>query len=162
MDINFKCRHCEQDLSVDASAAGSEIQCPACNGMLVIPAAPAAAAAGPPRPANPNPIASSAAAREEKHFAVPVHDKPVESLIAKPLKPMDAAAREGITLRVKSIRHSDCVEVGKDHFDEHVSTFLSKIGEANIVKLETFTYAHKDLESREWVADYGLMVVYHG
>ena len=161
MDINFKCRHCEQELSVDASAAGTEIQCPACNGQIVIPAAPEGSVPG-QRPANPNPIASSAAAREEKHFAVPVHDKPTESLIAKPLKPMEAAAKEGITIRVKTIRHSDCVEVGKDHFDEQLTKFLNKIGEANIVKIETFTYAHKDLETREWVSDYGVLVVYHG
>ena len=162
MDINFKCRHCEQDLSVDASAAGSEIQCPACNGMLVIPAAPAAAAAGPPRPANPNPIASSAAAREEKHFAVPVHDKPVESLIAKALPPLEVSAREGISLRVKTMRHSDHVEVGKDHFDEHVTQFLEKIGEAQVVSVSTFNYTHQELATRAWVTDYGVMVVYRG
>ena len=75
---------------------------------------------------------------------------------------MEAAAKEGITIRVKSIRHSDCVEVGKDHFDEQITAFLNKIGEANIVKIETFNYAHKDLETREWVTDYGVLVVYHG
>jgi DNA-directed RNA polymerase subunit RPC12/RpoP len=158
MDINFKCRHCDQDLSVDASAAGSEIQCPACGGLLVIPAAHE----GAPPPRSLNPIATSAAAREEKHFAVPVHDKPAESLIAKPLKPLDAAAKEGITIRVKTIRHSDCVEVGKDHFDEFITAFLNKIGEANVVKIETFNYSHKDLETREWVTDYGVMIVFHG
>ena len=155
MDINFKCRHCVQDLSVDASAAGSEIQCPSCNGTLVIPPAP-------PPVANPNPMSTSAAAKEEKHFAVPQHDKSADLLIAKPLKPLDAAAKEGITIRVKSIRHSDCVEVGKDHFDEVATAFINKIGEANIVKMETFSYAHKDLETRDWVPDYGLLVIYHG
>lgn len=158
MDINFKCRHCDQDLSVDATGAGSEIQCPACGGTLVIPV---------PDPANlvphvVNPISTSAAAREEKHFSVPVRETPTESLITKPLRPLEAAAHEGIMLRIKCIRHYDCVEVGKDHFDEVVTGFLNKIGEQNIVKIETFNYAHRDLETRDWVTDYGVFVLYKG
>ena len=35
---------------------------------------------------------ASAAAREEKHFSVPVHDTPAESLIAKPLATLEVAA----------------------------------------------------------------------
>jgi ribosomal protein S27E len=159
MDINFKCRHCEQDLSVDASGAGSEIQCPACGHTLVIPAAS-------PDVLTPhviNPIASSAAAREgPKHFAVPQHEKGGESLISKPAKRYDAPANEGIQLRTKCIRHFDCVEVGKDHFDEVVTNFINKIGEPNIVKIDTFNYAHRDLETRDWVTDYGVFIVYRG
>jgi ribosomal protein S27E len=159
MDINFKCRHCEQDLSVDAAGAGSEIQCPACGGTLVIPAA----SPGTLTPHIVNPIATSAAAREgEKHFSVPQHGGPAESLITKPLKPLEAAAHEGVLLRIKCIRHFDCVEVGKDHFDEIVTNFLTKVGEQNIVKLETFNYSHRDLESRDWVTDYGVFILYKG
>lgn len=159
MDINFKCRLCDQDLSVDAAGAGSEIQCPACGGTIVIPTASAESLT----PHIVNPIATSAAAREgPKHFAVPQHALPAESLIAKPLKPLEAAAHEGIQLRIKCIRHFDCVEVGKDHFDEVVTNFLNKIGEQNIVKLETFNYAHRDLESRDWVTDYGVFILYKG
>ena len=159
MDINFKCRHCEQELTIDAVGAGTEIQCPSCGGTLVIP--------------NPDPIhaqphiinamATSAAAREgERHFAVPQRDKPADPLIAKPLKPLEAAAHEGVQLRIKCIRHYDCVEVGKDHFDEVVTNFLNKVGEQNIVKMETFNYSHRDLETRDWVTDYGMLIVYKG
>ena len=158
MDINFKCRHCEQDLSVDASGAGTEIQCPACGETLVIPTASAATLT----PHIINPIATSAAAREEKHFAVPQHDRTAESLINKPLKPLEAAAHEGIQLRIKVIRHFDCVEVGKDHFDEVVTNFLNKVGEQSIVRIETFNYSHRDLETRDWVTDYGVFIVYNG
>src|ERR1700693_181507 len=111
MDVIFNCSHCEQELSVDAAGAGTEIDCPACGEKIVIPQAP------PPAPHAVNPISTSAAAKEEKHFAVPVHSTPTESLIGKPLPPLEVAAKEGIKLRVKSIRRSDCVEVGKDHFD---------------------------------------------
>ena len=162
MDINFKCRHCEQDLTIDATAAGSEIQCPACGGLIVIPSS-APAAGAEPAPAGPqiiNPISTSAAAKEVKHFVVPQRENAPEPLIAKPLKSLEAAAHEGIQLRIKCIRHFDCVEVGKDHFDEVATNFLNKIGEANIIKVETFNYAHRDLETRDWVTDYGLFILY--
>ena len=157
MDIEFKCRHCNQDLTVDATGAGTEIQCPSCGGTLLIPHADPMHTA----PRIINAMATSAAAREgEKHFAVPQHDKPAEVLIEKPLKPLEVAAKEGITIRVKCIRHFDCVEVGKDHFDEVVTSFVNKIGEANIVKIDTFNYSHRDLETREFVTDYGVFILY--
>ena len=156
MDVIFNCSHCDQELSVDAASAGTEIDCPACGEKIVIPQPPPQAAH------QASPTASSAAAKEEKHFAVPVHAQPTESLITKPLPPLEVAAKEGIKLRVKSIRRSDCIEVGKDHFDEVVTRFLEKIGEANLVKIETFNYSHQDLATRDWVTDYGVMIVYKG
>jgi DNA-directed RNA polymerase subunit RPC12/RpoP len=157
MDIIFRCRHCDQELAVDAAGAGTEIECPSCKGRIVIPDE-----GPPPEPRIVNAMASSAAAKEEKHFSVPVHDKPAESLISKPLAPLDVAAKEAIKLRVKTIRHSDCVEVGKDHFDEAVTRFLDKIGEPHLVSITPITYSHQDLASREWITDYGVLIVYHG
>ena len=156
MDINFKCRHCEQELSVDAAGAGSDIQCPSCGGTLTIPTADRATLT----PHVINAIASSAAAKEERHFSVPQREQPAEPLITKPLRPLEATATEGVQLRIKCIRHFDCVEVGKDHFDEVATNFLNKIGEDHIVKIETFNYAHRDLETRDWVTDYGLFILY--
>jgi hypothetical protein len=100
--------------------------------------------------------------REEKHFSVPVRDKPGDSLIAKPLPSLEAAAKEGVKMRIKTIRHSDCVEVGKDHFDAEVTKFLDKIGEPNVVSISTFNYTHMDLATRQWVTDYGILIVYRG
>ncbi len=161
MDINFKCRHCEQDLSVDATAAGSEIQCPACGGSLIIPTAPAGAVPGGAPSGEPS--APAAAPKEVKHFVVPQRENAAaESLIAKPLKSLEASANDGIQLRTKCIRHYDCVEVGKDHFDDVVTAFVNKIGEANIIKIDTFNYAHRDLETRDWVTDYGVFILYRG
>ena len=174
MDIEFNCPQCGQGLSVDESAIGSEIQCPECSSTIVIPA-PAGGAAPPPRPPaggpvgapapapkSPsgivNPMMASAGAKEEKHFVVPQHDTKAEVLIAKPLSSLEVAAKEGEgKLRIKSIRHSECVEVGKDHFDEVVTGFLDKIGNENLVKLSTFNYSHQDLASREWITDYGVL-----
>ena len=53
----------------------------------MIPQPTAAEAAGNP------PSAESAAAKDEKHFAVPLRDKPGDSLIAKPLPSLEAAAK---------------------------------------------------------------------
>ena len=161
MDVIFNCSHCDQELSVDASGAGTEIDCPNCGEKIIIPQ---------PRPPlheqqdhKPvNPISTSAAAKEEKHFAVPVHNKPTESLIGKPLPPLEVAAKEGIKLRVKTIRRADCIEVGKDHFDEVVTQFLEKVGEANLVKIDTVSHTHQDLATRQWITDYGVLIVYRG
>ncbi len=37
MDVIFNCPKCEQELAVDASGAGSEINCPSCGQSIVIP-----------------------------------------------------------------------------------------------------------------------------
>lgn len=185
MDIIFECPTCKQELSIDAEGAGSQIDCPACNTKVTVPtpdeepaaaAAPAPAAAKPAAPPSPtaasdkpapsaviNPMSTSAAAKESKHFSVPVHAGPTESLIAKPLPTLEVAAKEtDRQMRIKSFRHSDHVEVGKDHFDEHLNQWLGKVGEQNVIKISTFSYTHQDLASRAWVTDYGVMVVYRG
>jgi len=78
--------------------------------------------------ANPvNPIASSAAAKVEMHLRVPVHKTPAASLIEKPLVPLEVAAKDSDRkLKVKTIKHTDCIEVGHDKFDEVVTNFLNK------------------------------------
>lgn len=157
MDVNFQCPHCGQELTVDAAAAGVETECPSCGNRLVVPA---------PEVKGPqviNPIAASAAAREEKHYTVPVREKPAEPVISKPLKPLEAAAKDtGKHIRVKTIRRSDCVEVGKDHFDEVVSRFLGEVGEENIISITPLTYMHQELATRQWITDFGVLIVYKG
>lgn len=156
MDIIFTCPACKQQLEADSALSGSSINCPACNHELVIPEAD---------PANLR-MAPSTGARPvvDKHFAVPVSDKPTESLIQKPNPPLEAAARHDGTkmMRVKTIRHSDCVEVGKDKFDEVVTDYLNKVGQENVVSVSTFNYQHLDLATRQMVTDYGILIVYRG
>ena len=158
MDIIFNCTNCGQELSVEDSAAGAEIDCPSCNHHLVVP--------GPaPAPVDLNPMHSSAAARaEQPHFKVPTYDKaPPAAEIEKAHVPLEAAAKQTDKLiKVRTIRHSDNVEVGKDLFDEHVTQFLQKIGETNIISITTLAYSHLDLATRAWVTDYGVLVVYRG
>lgn len=166
MDIIFNCPKCEQELAVDSSGAGSEINCPSCSEKIVIPQAPAAPRATPPPAAGGahpiNPMASSAAAKIELHLKVPEH-KTTESLIEKPRVTLEVSAKEtDKKTKVKTIRHTDCIEVGHDKFDEVVTSFLQKVGEANIISLSPMTYTHLDIGSQKLMTDYAVMVVYRG
>lgn len=160
MDISFKCPICDQELEVDASGAGSNIDCPSCSNSITVP--------------NPDPspvvhVATLAPvpvepAKEEKHFSVPVHEHaPAQELIKKPNRPLDVIAKEGDkTMRIKTFKRSDCVEVGKDHFDEVVSSFLEKVGQTNIVSINPINYSYIELGSRQIMGDYGVMIVFKG
>ena len=169
MDIIFDCPKCEQELAVDAAGAGSEISCPSCGEKIVIPAAsgrpaPSAPVAPAHDPAHPvNPIATSAAAKVEMHLKVPVHKGPTASLIEKPKIPLEVAAKESDRkMRVKTIKHTDCIEVGHDKFDEFVTNFLLKVGEQNVISINSLTYTHIDIGSQKLLTDYAVMIVYRG
>jgi ribosomal protein S27E len=160
MDISFKCPICEQELEVDASGAGSTIECPACASSITVPNAGAAnvvAVAATPLPPPEPP-------KEEKHFSVPVHERvPPQALIQKPSRPLDVVAKEGDkTMRIKTFKRTDCVEVGKDHFDEEVSAFLERVGQTNIVSVNPISYSFMELGTRTILADYGVMIVFKG
>lgn len=173
MDIIFDCPKCNQELAVDSTGAGSEINCPSCGEKIVIPAAgtPRNIPTAPPPPpthghdaAHPiNPIATSAAAKVEMHLKVPVHKGPSEVLIEKANKPLEVAAKESDRkVRIKTIRHTDCIEVGHDKFDEVVSSFLQKVGESNVISINSLVYQHLDIGSQKVMTDYAVMVVYKG
>src|SRR5258708_19621827 len=170
MDVVFNCPRCDQELAVDSSGAGTEINCPSCGEAIVIPmpaspvprAVPEAAHA-PRVEANPiNPIASSAAAKIEMHLKVPVRKLPTESLIEKPLAPLEFAKDADKKIRTKTIRHTDCVEVGHDKFDEVVSNFLSKVGEDNIVSINTINYSHLDIGTQKLLPNFAELIVFKG
>lgn len=162
MDVIFNCSHCDQELSVDAAGAGSEIECPTCGGKVTIPQ-PSDAPAETMTATAMASIKSSAAAKEEHHFKVPVRESaPAESLIAKPNKPLDAAAKEGVKIRVKTIRHSECVEVGHDKFDETVTNYLNKVGQDNIISVNPISYQHYDIGSQKVMTDFGIIIIYKG
>jgi DNA-directed RNA polymerase subunit RPC12/RpoP len=154
MDITFHCSKCRQDLAVDSSAAGSTIQCPTCNAEITVPQ---------PDAANIhilNPIAASAAAKIERHFSVPVHDAPSEVLIKQPTRIIEEVAPGQKQIKMKIFRHSDCVEVGHDRYEEMVSAFLNKVGEENIVSITSLNYTHVDIGSQRLLTDYAVQILY--
>jgi len=166
MDIIFNCPHCEQEMAVDSSGAGSEVQCPACGQKITIPSAPtppAAEASATPATGASHSISSSAAAKIEMHLKVPVRDKPGEVLIAKSKPPLEAVARGADKkIRTRTIRHATCVESGHDKFDEKISEFLNEVGEANLIGIHTIGYTHFDVGTQKVVEDYGVIIVYRG
>jgi len=157
MDIVFKCPGCQQELEVESSAAGESIPCPSCSRTLSIPQ---------PDPSNLKVgLASqaSAAAREGKHFAVPVSQNPVQPLIRKDPKPPKTAAKEGARhLRIRSIRRLDCREVGQDRFDQTVSAVLAEIGDDHVVSVQPISYTYVEMGSQKILSDYGVIIVYKG
>jgi DNA-directed RNA polymerase subunit RPC12/RpoP len=174
MDIIFNCPECEQELEVDSSGAGTEIDCPSCGEKILIPqpgtegtrtATPTDTGNIPLAPgASPvNPISSSAAAKVEMHLKVPVHAAPAASLIAKPTVVAEVVSRDSDKkIRIKTIRHTDCIEVGHDRFDEIVSQFLGKVGEKNIVSINSINYTFLDIGTQKLMTEYGVMVIYKG
>lgn len=168
MDITFDCPNCKQEMLVDAEDVGRDVECPSCGANITIPAPETAetqaAAEEPTTNVHPvNAMASSAAAKEVKHYAVPAHEAPSEVLISKPNKPLEVAAKESDKkMRIRTIRRTDCVEVGKDLFDQRVSEFLDHVGEANVISINTIAYTHLDLGSRQLMTDFGVMVVFKG
>ena len=98
------------------------------------------------------------------HLKVPVGSKPTESLISKPNLPLEVAAKKESdrTIRVKTIRHTDCIEVGHDKFDEFVTNFLQKIGETNIINISPLTYTHLDIGTQKLMTEYAVLIVYKG
>ena len=126
MDIVFNCPHCEQELAVDNSGAGSEIQCPACGEKILIPAdatppvpesapqgasgmvlyqPPAIASLPPPPPRSKNmPRCRCAKSRESADASQTAVEGGGRGAVKK--------------IRVRTIRHPNCIEAGHDKFDE--------------------------------------------
>lgn len=165
MDIIFDCPNCSQELAVDSSGAGTNIECPACGDTITIPSGPQ----NPPDSRElvvPNltasPITSSAAAKVEKHLKVPVRSTPAEPLIAKAKPPLGARVVGDKQVRIRTIRRAACIESGHDNFDDVVSKFLLEIGEPNFMGIHTVGYTYFDVATQKMLTDYGVLVVYRG
>lgn len=157
MDIVFKCPHCSTDLEVEAEAAGQQIDCPNCTKPLTIPVA-SDSSSGKPAAAG-----ADSEPKAEKKMSVPFSNRPAETLIKKAAKPLEAAAKDGRPgMKVKTIRHSDCKEVGKDLFDSKVSEVLNELGESHIVSITPINYSYIDLGTQKLLTDFGVMIVYRG
>ena len=166
MDIVFNCPNCDQELAVDQTGAGSDIECPTCHESITIPSAKVSTGSIPTTPATPvtvSAVAASAAAKVELHLKVPVRDKPAEPLIGKPKPPLEVVQKgSGKRLRTLTIRHASCIEGGHDKFDEKVSTALQEIGETNIVGIHVINYEHFDVAVQKIMTDYGVFIIYRG
>jgi hypothetical protein len=170
MDILFNCPNCDQELAVDHSGAGTQIDCPSCGQSITIPAGGKVTTGSlppitppPPPPATASPITASAAAKVPLHLKVPVRDTPGESLIDKPKPPLEVVQRgAGKKLRIHTIRRASCIESGHDKFDEKVSAFLNEVGETHLISIHTISYEMFDVGVQKIMTDYGLVIVFRG
>jgi len=168
MDIIFNCPNCEQELAVDQSGAGSQIECPSCGQAITIPiggkvTTGALPSVAPPTTATTSPIAASAAAKVALHLKVPVRDTPAESLIDKPKPPLEVVQKgAGKRLRIHTIRRAACVEAGHDKFDEKVTAFLNLVTETNLIGIHPISYEMFDVGVQKVMTDYGVLIVYRG
>ena len=166
MDIVFNCPNCEQELAVDQSGAGSQIECPACNETITIPAANKSLTGALPPVTPPPPAAAPTAPptkKPELHLKVPVRDTPGEVLIDKPKPPLEVVQKgAGKRLRTHTIRRAQCVESGHDHFDERVSEFLNQVTETNLISITPISYEQFDVGTQKVMTDYGVLIVYRG
>lgn len=187
MDLTFHCPHCKQELAVDTSAAGTTIECPTCGSGVTVPQPditnihplnPIAASAAakierhfsvpvhegpaevllktPPKSREHHPVPAVAAPATVAAVAAP----PAEAVAAAPAAA--AAPVGGRRMYIKIFRHSDCVEVGRDVYEEKVSDFLNEIGEANIISINALNYTHIDIGSQRLLTDYALQIIYRG
>lgn len=168
MDIIFNCPNCDQELAVDQSGAGTEIECPSCGETITIPASGKVTTGDlppvtPPPGATVSPIAASAAAKAPLHLKVPVRDKPGEILIDKPKPPLEIVQKgAGKKLRVVTIRRAQCIESGHDHFDERVSAFLQEVTETNLISVQPISYEVFDVGVQKVMTDYGVLILFRG
>lgn len=152
---------------MDASAAGGAIECPTCGAEISVPEADITNIHAL------NPIAASAAAKIERHFSVPVREGPSEVLLRMPQRPPPGEAVAAATavaageapaggkrICIKIFRHSDCIEVGRDRYEEMVAAFLNQVGEANIISINALTYTHVDIGSQKILTDYAVQILY--
>jgi len=168
MDIVFNCPNCDQEMAVDQSGAGTQIDCPSCGEPITIPSSGKVTTGSlppitPPSAAMVSAIHASAAAKVPLHLKVPVRDKPGESLIDKPRPPLEGVQKgAGKRLRITTIRRAACIESGHDKFDEKVTAFLQEVTEANLVGIHTVSYEMFNVEVQKIMTDYGVLIIYRG
>jgi len=84
-----------------------------------------------------------------------------ELLIQKPSRPLEVAAKVGDKkFHVKTIRHSDCVQDGRDAFDATVSNFLEQLEGREVVSVSPVSYSHIVAAQSQPLIDYGVLIIY--
>lgn len=150
-DFSFNCPFCNLELSIDESNVGQEVDCPNCNEKLIIPV----------------PGGGTVVTAEDTAPVIPQASFPEAKIIKNASTSLNVAAKTVKKLRVKSFRHHEHVQDGKDSFDEAVSSFLAQHHEDDILSLTGIQYTQqlkqKDGEGKEIttpVTEYGVLVEY--
>jgi hypothetical protein len=83
-------------------------------------------------------------------------------LIKKRAKSDEETADGTKKIKIKIIRHTDCIEVGHDRYEEMVAAFLNRVGEENIISITPLSYTHIDIATRQILTDYAIQTIYRG
>ena len=174
MDIVFNCPSCRQELEVEESGSGSEIDCPNCGDTITIPepspknirAMPATSATGMLEGAAPSGggVLNTPGAEEarSKHIRVPVGKRSAARIEPpKPTLEMQAKMLDR-KYRVKTIRNGDFEAHGPGAFDAAVAEFLNRIEEGSLVSVHPVQYTHHEGKTSTLLQDYGVVIVYRG
>ncbi len=64
------------------------------------------------------------------------------------------------SVRIRSFKRTEFIEIGRDLFDQKVSEALSAIGAENILNVLPLNYEHIDIATEKIITDYGIIVLY--
>lgn len=64
------------------------------------------------------------------------------------------------SVRIRSFKRTEFIEIGRDLFDQKVSEALSAIGAENIMNVLPLNYEHIDIATEKIITDYGIIVIY--
>ena len=153
-DLNFDCPNCGQNLTTDESQTGVQIDCPSCSKPFEIPKP---GEQGVTTVEAPPPVETPK--EETKKYSVPVREGKPEVLVKTKAAEEEEAKGDG-TIRVKTIKRGECIELGHDKFDEVLNEFLAKLKREQIISIQSVNYAHYDPSTQKYLDDYGAMIVY--
>jgi len=164
MNVVINCPHCSQEMIIDEAGVGETVDCPACSKEFVIPQGrpeeevrkerEAAAAASAPAEKKEEPK------KEEKKKPMPSKEELAALLPGANRGKNDAAsAADSPGIKVKTIQHHLCIDMGKDLFDAQVAKILNSIPREDIINVNPLAYSYKD-SGGDIIADYGVMVIY--
>ena len=158
MNIIINCPHCAQEMILDQSGVGETVNCPACTKEFVIPEGRPEEEVRQEREI----AAQSAPAEPEKEEKIPMPSKEELAALlpgAQRGKSDAQAAADAPGIKVKSIQHHLCIDMGKDTFDAQVAKLLNSIPREDIISVNPLSYSYKD-SGGDIIADYGVILIY--
>lgn len=165
MNVVINCPHCNQEMIIDEAGVGETVDCPACSKEFVIPEGRPEAEVQKERAA----AQAQAAPKEEPKKEEPKKDekKPMPSkeelaaLLpgAQRAKGAGEVPADAAGIKVKTIQHHLCIDMGKDLFDAQVAKVLNTIPREDIVSVSPLSYSYRN-SGGDIIADYGVMIIY--
>ena len=163
MNVVINCPHCDQEMIIDEAGVGETVDCPACSKEFVIPEGrpedevkkerdkPADKQKEEPKKEEP---------KKDSKPPLPSKEELAALLPGAQRSKNDAALNaDAPGIKVKTIQHHLCIDMGKDLFDGQVAKLLATIPREDIISVNPLSYSYKD-SGGDIIADFGVMVIY--